>query len=258
MLDRWADVFRDRPLWLRIDLGRGDGHHEKVRTGGSEAKFGLPMAKAGDFVEAARGIGARVVALHAHLGSGIDNVAHWREVYADLAALAEQIGTVETIDIGGGLPVPYTPDARPFDVAGWAEGLAGIKAAYPRFALAIEPGRYLVAEAGVLLARVTQVVEKDGVRRIGLDAGMNALVRPAMYDAWHAIHNLSRLDDDGVLPFDVVGPICESSDVFGHARMLPAATQEGDVVLIADAGAYGMAMASTYNLRALPLEEVVG
>ena len=258
MLARWADVFRDRPLWLRIDLGRGDGHHEKVRTGGSEAKFGLPMAKAGDFVEAARGIGARVVALHAHLGSGIDNVAHWREVYADLAALAEQIGTVETIDIGGGLPVPYTPDARPFDVAGWAEGLAGIKAAYPRFALAIEPGRYLVAEAGVLLARVTQVVEKDGVRRIGLDAGMNTLVRPAMYDAWHAIHNLSRLDDDAVLPFDVVGPICESSDVFGHARMLPAATQEGDVVLIADAGAYGMAMASTYNLRALPLEEVVG
>lgn len=258
MLDRWADVFRDRPLWLRIDLGRGDGHHEKVRTGGSEAKFGLPMAKAGDFVEAARGIGARVVALHAHLGSGIDNVAHWREVYADLAALAEQIGTVETIDIGGGLPVPYTPDARPFDVAGWAEGLAGIKAAYPRFALAIEPGRYLVAEAGVLLARVTQVVEKDGVRRIGLDAGMNALVRPAMYDAWHAIHNLSRLDDEAVLPFDVVGPICESSDVFGHARMLPAATQEGDVVLIADAGAYGMAMASTYNLRALPLEEVMG
>ncbi len=258
MLARWSDVFRDRPLWLRIDLGRGDGHHEKVRTGGSEAKFGLPMAKAGDFVEAARGIGARVVALHAHLGSGIDNVAHWREVYADLAALAEQVGTVETIDIGGGLPVPYTPDARPFDVAGWAEGLAGIKAAYPRFALAIEPGRYLVAEAGVLLARVTQVVEKDGVRRIGLDAGMNALVRPAMYDAWHAIHNLSRLDDEAVLPFDVVGPICESSDVFGHARMLPAATQEGDVVLIADAGAYGMAMASTYNLRALPVEEVLG
>ncbi len=257
-LARWADVFRDRPLWLRIDLGRGDGHHEKVRTGGSEAKFGLPMAKAGDFVEAARRIGARVVALHAHLGSGIDNVAHWREVYADLAALAEQIGTVETIDIGGGLPVPYTPDARPFDVAAWAEGLAGIKAAYPRFALAIEPGRYLVAESGALLARVTQVVEKDGLRRIGLDAGMNALVRPAMYDAWHAIHNLSRIDDDAVLPFDVVGPICESSDVFGHARMLPAATREGDVVLIADAGAYGMAMASTYNLRPLPVEEVVG
>ena len=102
------------------------------------------------------------------------------------------------------------------------------------------------------------MVEKDGVRRIGLDAGMNTLVRPAMYDAWHAIHNLSRLDDEAVLPFDVVGPICESSDVFGHARMLPAATQEGDVVLIADAGAYGMAMASTYNLRALPLEEVMG
>lgn len=256
-LQRWPEVFRGRVLWLRLDLGRGDGHHEKVRTGGAEAKFGLPLAKVDAFVAEARRLDAKIVALHAHLGSGIDNPAHWREVYADLASLAEQIGTVDTLDIGGGLPVPYTPESRPFDVAAWRSGLDEIKAAYPGFRLAVEPGRYLVAEAGALLVRVTQVIEKDGLRRIGVDGGMNALVRPAMYDAWHGIHNLSRLDDDAVAAFDVVGPICESSDVFGRARMLPAATAEGDVVLIADAGAYGMAMANTYNLRALPVEEVI-
>lgn len=254
---RWPEVFRGRALWLRLDLGRGDGHHEKVRTGGAEAKFGLPLAKVDAFVAEARRLDAKIVALHAHLGSGIDNPTHWREVYADLASLAEQIGTVDTLDIGGGLPVPYTPESRPFDVAAWRSGLDEIKAAYPGFRLAVEPGRYLVAEAGALLVRVTQVIEKDGLRRIGVDGGMNALVRPAMYDAWHGIHNLSRLDDDAVAAFDVVGPICESSDVFGRARMLPAATAEGDVVLIADAGAYGMAMANTYNLRALPAEEIL-
>jgi diaminopimelate decarboxylase/aspartate kinase len=256
-LQHWPGTFRGRALWLRLDLGRGDGHHAKVRTGGVDAKFGLPLGKIDAFVAEARKLGAKIVALHAHLGSGIDNPGHWREVYADLAGLAEQIGTVDTLDIGGGLPVPYTPDARPFDVAAWRSGLDEIKAAFPRFRLAVEPGRYLVAEAGVLLLSATQVVEKDGVRRVGLDGGMNALIRPAMYDAYHGIHNLSRLDDVDTTVFDVVGPICESSDVFGQARTLPKATAEGDVVLIADAGAYGMAMANTYNLRALPAEEIL-
>ena len=256
-LRRWPELFRGRALWLRLDLGRGDGHHEKVRTGGAEAKFGLPLARAEVFLEAARALGATVVALHAHLGSGIDNPAHWREVYADLASLAEAIGTVETIDIGGGLPVPYTPGAADFDLAAWAAGLDEIKSAYPRYRLAIEPGRYLVAEAGALLLTVTQVVDKDGVRRVGADGGMNALLRPALYEAWHAIHNLSRIDDAQAAMVDVVGPICESGDVLGQQRMLPAATAEGDVLLIADTGAYGMTMSSGYNLRALPEEEAL-
>ena len=103
-----------------------------------------------------------------------------------------------------------------------------------------------------------QVVEKDGVRRVGADGGMNALVRPAMYEAYHGIHNLSRLDDGATQAFDVVGPICETGDVLGRGRLLPSATAEGDVLLVADAGAYGMAMANTYNLRALPAEQVLG
>ncbi|TYT27179.1 bifunctional aspartate kinase/diaminopimelate decarboxylase [Luteimonas viscosa] len=256
-LSRWPDIFRGRDLWLRVDLGRGDGHHAKVVTGGAASKFGLALASVDAFADAARALDARITGIHAHLGSGIGQPRHWREVYAELAAIADGIGTVDTIDIGGGLTIPYKPEDAPFDVVAWAEGLAEIKAAWPRYRLAIEPGRYLVAEAGVLLARVTQVVEKLGVRRVGLDAGMNALMRPALYDAWHGIHNLSRHDAPADMACDVVGPICESSDVFGTGRRLPAATAEGDVVLLADAGAYGFAMANTYNLRELPREEVL-
>ncbi|TWH05870.1 diaminopimelate decarboxylase/aspartate kinase [Pseudoxanthomonas taiwanensis J19] len=101
------------------------------------------------------------------------------------------------------------------------------------------------------------MVEKDGIVRVGLDAGMNALVRPAMYDAWHDIVNLQRIDAPADGQFDVVGPICESSDLFGKRRRLPRDTAPGDVMLLADTGAYGHAMASRYNLRELPPEDVI-
>jgi diaminopimelate decarboxylase/aspartate kinase len=257
-LQRWPEVFRGRTLWLRLDLGHGEGHHEKVRTGGVAAKFGLPLARFDAFLAEARKLGLRISGLHAHLGSGIDDPRHWREVYANLAGLADNVGTIETIDIGGGLPIPYTPDAQVFDLALWRDGLEEIKAAYPRYGLVVEPGRYLVAESGALLLTVTQVVEKDGVRRIGCDGGMNVLMRPALYEAYHGIHNLSRLDAaHPAATYDIVGPICESGDVLGRDRPLPIATAEGDVLLVADAGAYGMAMANTYNLRALPAEDVL-
>ena len=168
-----------------------------------------------------------------------------------------RIGTVASLDIGGGLPIPYSADDEPFDLDAWAASLEEVRAVHPDFELVIEPGRFMVAECGVLLAHATQVVEKDGVRRVGLDAGMNALLRPALYDAWHDIANLSRLEDARDLDFSVVGPICESSDVFAQRVKLPSTTAPGDVMLIADAGAYGFSMASRYNQRALPSEDII-
>ena len=256
-LQRWPEVFAGRGVWLRLDLGRGDGHHAKVVTGGIASKFGLPLARLQEFLQAAQALDVRVTGLHAHLGSGIDTPDHWLAVVAELAAIAGDIPSVEVLDLGGGLPIPYRPGDAEFDIAAWGEGMRAMKQRYPNYRFTMEPGRYLAAQCGVLLTRVTQVVEKLGVRRVGLDGGMNALMRPALYDAWHGVHNLSRLDDAQLAAFDVVGPICESGDVLAQARRLPAATEEGDVVLVADAGAYGRVMANTYNLRELPAEDVI-
>jgi diaminopimelate decarboxylase/aspartate kinase len=256
-LQQWPELFRGRQIVLRIDPGYGLGHHEKVRTGGREAKFGLPAEALPEFLAAARELGTRITVLHAHVGSGILDVAHWPQVYAQLVNLAEQIGTVSAIDVGGGLGVPYQPDGAAFDIAAFAAAMAEIKAIWPQYALWMEPGRYLVAEAGVLLATVTQLSNKLGVRRIGADAGMNALLRPALYNAWHEIANLSRLDAAPGAPAEIVGPVCETGDVLGRRRHLPDATAEGDVLLVANAGAYGFVMANRYNLRALPQEEII-
>jgi diaminopimelate decarboxylase/aspartate kinase len=126
--------------------------------------------------------------------------------------------------------------------------LRRFQAANPRFELWLEPGRFLVATAGVLLARVTQVKHKGEVTYVGLETGMNSLIRPALYGAYHPLVNLSRLGEPATWIAHVVGPICETGDILGRSRRLPP-TAEGDVILIANAGAYGRVMSSRYNLR---------
>jgi diaminopimelate decarboxylase/aspartate kinase len=247
-LEHWGDVFRGREIMLRVDLGRGLGHHEKVRTGGSGSKFGLPVEQIDTFLRLADTHGVTVRGLHAHLGSGILDDKHWGEVYGQLASLAERIGSVAFLDIGGGLGVPSHPGESRLNIAALEEVLRKVKSAYPHYKLWMEPGRYLVADAGVLITRVTQQKGKGSWRYLGVDTGMNSLIRPALYDAWHEIVNLTRLDDPPTALYQVVGPICESGDVIGSDRRLPEA-KEGDVVLIAQAGAYGKVMSSPYNLR---------
>jgi len=253
LFGQWPGLFVGREILLRFDLGRGLGHHDKVKTGGDRAKFGIALADAALARMGAQSAGATVIGLHAHLGSGILEAEHWKRVYADLASLAEQFPTVRVLDIGGGFGVPQETEQGALDIAALGQALAEVRRLYPRFEVWIEPGRFLVAEAGVLLARVSQIKHKNGVRFIGLDAGMHSLLRPALYDAWHEIRNLTRFEDAADGHWQVVGPICESSDVLGRDRALPASF-EGDVFLIADAGAYGASMASRYNTRPLPLE----
>lgn len=255
-LAHWPELFAGSKLALRVDLGRGIGHHDKVRTGGSSSKFGLPTADIEAFLALARKAGASVTCLHAHLGSGVLDAGHWPEVYAQLAALAQGIDGVEAINIGGGLGVPVHPGEIPLDLAELDAALAEVKRAYPQFALWMEPGRYPVADAGVLLATVTQSKHKGSRNYLGVDAGMHNLLRPALYDAWHEIVNLDRLDEVADTLYQVVGPICETGDVLGADRRLPE-SREGDVMLIAQTGAYGAVMASNYNLRAAADEVVI-
>ncbi|HEX6201966.1 MAG TPA: bifunctional aspartate kinase/diaminopimelate decarboxylase [Thermoanaerobaculia bacterium] len=249
------EVFGGAAVGLRVDPGRGLGHHEKVRTAGAQAKFGTPLDEVGGFVEAAAALGSRVVGLHAHVGSGILDPTAWARTGRVLADLLPRFPDLAWIDLGGGLGVPQRPGDAPLDLAALEAALAPLAAALAPVELRLEPGRYLVSEAGVLLAPVTQVRRRGGLVFVGAATGMNSLLRPALYGAWHPIHNLTRLDEPAAESVHVVGPLCESSDVLGRDRLLPA-TLPGDVLLIENAGAYGAVMASRYNLRE-PAEEVV-
>ena len=255
-LQHWPELFRAQEVVLRLDPGHGAGHHDKVVTGGASSKFGLPLSDVSEFLRLARDAGLRVTGIHAHLGSGILEAGHFRERYAELASLADQFPDCARINIGGGLGVPSRPDEHPLDLEAVGRALAEVKALYPQYRLWMEPGRYLVAEAGVLLARVTQVKRKDGYTWVGVDTGMNSLIRPALYEAYHEIVNLSRLGEKADAVCEVVGPICESGDVLGTHRRLPL-PREGEVLLVATTGAYGSVMASRYNLREPAPEEAL-
>ena len=161
------------------------------------------------------------------------------------------------LDVGGGLGVPEKPGHARLDLGEVGALLASFREVHPEYELWMEPGRYLVATAGVLLARVTQTKTKGEIQYVGVDAGMNSLIRPALYGSHHEIVNLSRLDEPRTLVANVVGPICESGDTFGYARRLAAGTSEGDILLIATAGAYGRSMASNYNLREPAAEKLI-
>ena len=255
-LRQWPETFAGREVFLRLDPGHGRGHHKHVRTAGQHSKFGIPLAEAEEAALAAAAIGARVVGLHAHTGSGILEPDAWREVAGRLLSAAELFPDATVLDLGGGLGVGELPGERGLDVARLGELLAEVKEGFPRYGLWLEPGRWLVARAGVLLARVTQLKGKGGSRFVGVETGMNSLIRPALYGAWHEIVNLTRLDEPAVETADVVGPICETGDVLGHERRLPPCA-EGDVLLVANAGAYGRAMSSRYNLREPAAEHLI-
>lgn len=255
-LKAWPELFKGRDVFIRIDTGYGRGHHDKVRTAGVHSKFGVPLFEMDELERLLEESGARVVGLHAHTGSGVFSVDNWKSVGETLTALTQRFKDVRIVDLGGGLGVPERPGQQGVVLSDFGETLAALKAAHPKLSLWIEPGRYLVAEAGVLLAQVTQLKGKGEVHYVGIATGMNSLIRPALYGAYHEIVNLDRLDELPTEIVNVVGPICESGDTLGTDRLLPP-TQEGDVLLLATAGAYARAMGSTYNLRPPAIEIMI-
>jgi|HubBroStandDraft_6_1064221.scaffolds.fasta_scaffold27822_2 diaminopimelate decarboxylase/aspartate kinase len=256
VLREWGELFRGRRVFLRIDTGTGRGHHHHVRTAGTHAKFGVPMGEIEQLVELTSAHEVTVIGLHAHSGSGIYDADNWSEVTTRLLDLGQRFPQLQIIDVGGGLGVPDGPATRGLDIVELDTVLLAARQRAPGIALWIEPGRYLVAAAGALIARVTQTKSKDNVHYVGIATGMNSLIRPALYGAWHEIVNLSRLDEAPTEIVNIVGPICESADFLGHERLLPP-TREGDVLLIANTGAYGRAMSSHYNLRPPATELVI-
>jgi diaminopimelate decarboxylase/aspartate kinase len=247
-LRHWPELFRGREIFLRIDTGQGHGHHEHVRTAGTHSKFGIPLFELEEARKLVAACGASVVGLHAHTGSGILTPQNWQEVGRELVAIARDFPQLRFLDLGGGLGVPEKSGQAGLDMQAVDAGIAEIRAAQPGLEIWLEPGRYLVAEAGVLLATVTQVKGKGQVVYVGVSTGMNSLIRPALYGAFHEIVNLSRWGEDSARLVTIVGPICETGDRLGADRLLPEC-EEGDVLAIANAGAYGRVMSSNYNLR---------
>lgn len=256
VLRQWPELFRGRRVLVRLDTGTGRGHHQHVRTAGTYSKFGVPLAELPELQQLTSLHGVEVYGVHAHTGSGITDISNWTSTAEVLMEAGARLGSVTTLNIGGGFAVPDSMHRARVDLKALDGKLLEFKSRHPGLQLWIEPGRYLVAVGGVLLARVTQLKQKGAQGYIGVATGMNALIRPALYGAFHEIVNLSRLDAEATGSYDVVGPICESGDVLGHDRLLPESL-EGDVLLIANTGAYGRSMASSYNLRPPPDEIIL-
>ena len=255
-LRHWSEIFAGAEITLRINPQRPEGHHKHVRTAGPEAKFGLHADELPEAIDLARTAGAIITGLHVHSGSGISDPEHWRRVGLFLTETARDLPDVKILDLGGGLGVDEASGPRRIDTDALDVMLGELKAAYPNYQLWLEPGRFIVAESGVLLARVNQVKHTPDARFIGINTGMNSLIRPALYGARHDIVNLTRLDEPMDWVADIVGPICETADRLGAQRLMPH-TEEGDIILIGNGGAYGRVMASTYNLRQPAGEAVI-
>lgn len=245
---------------LRVNPDVDAGTHAKITTGRADNKFGIAAADIPALYRRAAAMpGLRPVGLALHIGSQIASMAPFRAAFARTAALVRDLRAaglaVERMDCGGGLGVTYRnePEGTPAALAGAvAHAFAGLN-----LQLMIEPGRWLAAPAGLLLARAV-LTKTTGQRRfLVLDAAMNDLVRPAMYESWHPIVPLSAADAVApTAPVDVVGPVCESGDTFAKARALPALAPNAAVAIL-DAGAYGAVMSSTYNARPLAAQVMV-
>lgn len=257
-----ASMGKVAPITLRVNPDVDAKTHEKISTGKSENKFGIPIAKAREIYKMAAGLpGIDVVGVDMHIGSQLTDLAPFEEAYTKMRALAlalrEDGHNIRRIDLGGGLGIPYTRsnEAPPLP----AEYGAMVKRVLGDLGceLEIEPGRLISGNAGLLVSSVIYVKEGEGRDFLILDAAMNDLVRPSMYGAHHDIIPVIEAEaGTEPQPFDVVGPVCETGDTFAKARALPALHPE-DLVAFRSAGAYGAVMASEYNTRPLIPEVLV-
>jgi diaminopimelate decarboxylase len=252
---------RTGPVSVRVNPDIDAKTHAKISTGKSENKFGIPLSRAREVYNSARNLpGIRITGVDMHIGSQITDLAPFDNAAAVLAELARDLmkdgHRLEHIDLGGGLGIPYRPnDPQPPLPSAYAEAVTrhtkplGIK-------LVFEIGRMIVGNAGILVTRVLYVKHGEGKTFVIVDAAMNDLIRPTLYDAYHDIRPVRAARGNDTIVADVVGPVCESGDYLALARRLPA-LQAGDLLAIMTAGAYGAVQASTYNTRALVPEVLV-
>ena len=266
-LDRLLKLSGPKILSIRINPEVGAGLHSHVITAGQQSKFGLWEADAMKAYKTAKKAGVERFGIQMHVGSGILDPKPFVQALEKLLNIAkkvhEKLGiTFEFVDMGGGLGVPYTPDEEELDLEVFSEKMLNLfknrieKDGLGEPFFCVEPGRYLVADAGILLTAVNTVKTTPFKKFIGVDAGFNTLVRPTMYGSYHHIVVANKLNAPEEAAYDVVGPICESGDALAKDRRLPI-IHEGDLLAVLNAGAYGFAMSSQYNARPRAAEVLV-
>lgn len=258
-LKRLLNLHTPEILSVRVNPEIGAGHHEHVITAGRNSKFGIWETDVVDAYRIALEAGVEKFGIHMHIGSGILEIEPFLLAAEKLLKIAqnvhEKLGlTFEFVDFGGGLGVQYRPEDKPLNINLFAERMLNLfkrrideyHLGEPYFCL--EPGRFIVCDAGILLTRVNTLKVTPFKKFIGVDAGFNTLIRPAMYGSYHTIVVANRLHEQEEDIYDIAGPLCESGDILARDRKLPKVV-EGDLLAILNAGAYGFSMSSQYNSR---------
>ena len=268
-LDRFGQINPGGRCAVRINPGVGAGHSEKVITAGKKTKFAIAEEDIDKIFEIVDKYDLKIVGINQHIGSGFLDPKPYIDAVTNLLRIADRFDNLEFIDFGGGYGIPYhkLDDEKPFPMEDFKVKLEPVLDEFvqrygktPLFKS--EPGRYCVAEGSVILSRVQAIKVNAGIKYVGCDTGMNTLIRPAMYDSYHDIEVIRDgkvIDRDGNNDMETVnvsGPICETGDLIAKGRLLPKA-KTGDLLAILDTGAYGYAMASSYNSRPRPAEVMI-
>lgn len=247
------------PCVLRLNPDIMAGGNLKISTGHSHSKFGISIHQSDAIRELIARYKINILGLHIHTGSELNDLDVFMKMADILFGLAREFKSVQVLDFGGGLKVPYRPEDTATDVVELGRRLSRSFREFQQtegreLQLWMEPGKFLVSEAGFLLVRTTVIKHTPKVTFVGVDSGLNHLIRPMMYDAYHAIENVSN-PGGALQTYNVVGNICET-DTFATDRQLPE-VREGDLLILRNAGAYGYTMASHYNSRLRPAEVLI-
>ncbi len=262
LLEKFGKLYPNYPVCVRINSDVRIGSPEYWITSGPKAKFGIWYSETDEIKRLAKTYNLKIIGIHHHIGSGILKVERFRLATEALLAIAIKFEELEFVNLGGGLGIPYRSKEKSVDIKRLGKEISlyfdEFCKTYGRdLRLMIEPGRYIVAEAGYLLVKVISVKRNPNGRVfVEVDSGFNHLISPAFYDSYHRIVNISTTSKETEI-VDIVGNLSESGDKFGKERALPLGTKEGDLLLFENVGAYGFSTSSHYNLRERPAEVLV-
>ena len=262
-LEMYGKINPGGSIAVRFNPGSGLGHHDKVVTAGKKTKFGIQTAQIDEVKELLKKYKLRLTGINQHLGSFVLTKEPYLTGVKELLNIAKQFPGLSVIDFGGGFGIPYKKTDIRLDLSDLSEGLDEMLTEFLKcydnkdVMFRIEPGRYIVAECGILLGTVHTVKNNYDTEYIGTDLGFNVLMRPVLYDSYHEVHAVKKTGlNNQVKPRTIVGNICESGDIIAENRELPQ-IDEGDILIVQAAGAYGFSMSSNYNSRLRPAEVLI-